>query len=644
MFTKIPAVLLFLIFSLKSHANPPVFVPDFSGAPMPLSAGTAVLPLCSSPMDPLCLSQWSQQAMPLAVYPGPAGHSPNFQYFFPTLIPSEIATESPIGDKDWEFWRPSSSFRKKRRRRSRDREDKKAESATVQRVFYRSKSNSNQVRIVETNGRGEQTTLAKNDGLKSKEDIQEFVPVDENPVGDESWEVWTPDFQEEEPSVRQAIYVSRANPEKVKAVITSDTGQQTVQSGTVRMVAERDITVVKLDGSAKGLDGGGAKESVEGTTSQKSEDKKSDTVTIQPAQRVYRIAQDSHALPVTTKQVRAGCFVMDKPAETEAGFCFECVRNVGEDEPVLSALAENEGFWRGIRGFLEKVVLGSERKIQAQTVGQGSVEKICSPETSLKGIIKNFNETCPEPYTNNFDKFFKKTQCESCRKGIPVEIMMAMMSIESGGKCPIVGEINPRAETSAGLFQINAKVHQCQDAEGNLYQKNSEENIQCLKDPVNNLNKSVDILSNHYKQVNGKNPPSECKPWMEMSPSEQDKWRKGVSAYNGGPKWVNRAIHSANDPRTLKDTSFLLSKTGPYEGKDDSTWEDLRIYYFLEKLSPGNIISSGRRDSNTVSNLAHTEAVLGRNIQGSVPSMVEIWAQYKQVLLKKNAISCSSEK
>ena len=406
---------------------------------------------------------------------------------------------------------------------------------------------------------------------------------------------------------KRVFYQKKSNPDEIRVVDTDKQGNQTVQKGNIGFVSLETI-------------------------------KKTETGD-------YETNKDTYALPATIKEVQPGCFIIDKPKETEAGFCFECKRENGEEDSVLSSLLGDKNFTASLMNYLKKVRYNTKRKVSSQTVVSGnSIQKICSPEVSLKAIIKNFNKTCPQPYKNNFEAFFKKAYCESCKKGIPPEIMMAMMSVESAGRCPADSKNN--REHSAGLFQINAKVHQCRDLQGNIYNKNTSANFQCLKDPIHNMNKSIDILFDHYGQVNEKAiDTSQCKSWLEMTVTERDTWRRGVSAYNSGPGWLTRAIGSARNKETLQNTAYLIGaqkKPSSKHKKDDVSWEKLRLYYFIERLSPGNKRATGRKLNLTISNLAHTEAVLGRNVNSSAPAMVEIWAQYKTEFLKRNKTLCSA--
>ena len=260
-----------------------------------------------------------------------------------------------------------------------------------------------------------------------------------------------------------------------------------------------------------------------------------------------------------------------------------------------------------------------------------------------------------------------------------------MMSIESAGKCDALGKMNrEKKEESGGLFQIDSTQHQCLNNK-----KGSLKNSQCLKNPINNLNEGIGILVKHYGDVNPNGLKPLCKDWLKKDSKERDSWRRAVSAYNGGPGWITRALYAAkNVDKTLKNTGYLQfthtfetgrqcqkikacirkqtsackkmkrkygniplqqvfqNCKGILSFKNDKknpvswevNWELLRSYYFLERLSPGNKSGSGRQMKWIESNLAHTEAILGREIKNEKIShgMVEIWAQYK----RKNSVSC----
>ncbi|MCY4321943.1 MAG: transglycosylase SLT domain-containing protein [Bdellovibrionaceae bacterium] len=574
-------VALFLIlfsFSLIAE-NPLLFKPDFSGKPIFMPQGTNIIPLCSDPSNPLCFSQWTKQAIPLANYL-PNFKMPQYSYFLPSFISlglSSMGLEDLENNDEWEeIYIPSVSSSRQRDRKNR---------------FYRNKSDPNKIKRVQK----------KDDGSVRVEDGN-AVFVSENDI----------DTQADDKENTKGAETENETPQDTKEV-----------------------------------------ENSQDTEEQKLELKDTSLVTTTPL--IHTLNKDTYALPADTsptEEAKPGCFVINKQdIETEAGFCAECEKASGDNN--LLSFFQDRDFISAIKKYLNKVTDSSQHKISQQSLqsDKSDTQKICSPELSLKAIIDNFNRTCPSPY-NNFKDFFKKTHCDSCKKGVPSEIMLAMMSIESAGRCPALND-NPN-ETSTGLFQVNADEHSCRDENGKTYTKKSLENIQCLKNPVNNLNKSVEILIDHYGKTNSK-PISQgnCKDWLSMTVEERDSWRRGVSAYNSGPGWLTRAIKSVRDPKISQGTKHLIgSEKGSSESyKDDKVgWEDLRMFYFVEKLVQNSknlpacdnlferdLGGSGRQLCLTVSNLAHTEAVLGREVKGSPLGIVEIWSQYK----KNNPVICS---
>ena len=131
MFMKFFIFLLLIFFSVQITAERPlVFSPDFSGDTTIISAGTNLIPLCTHPNDPRCINQWSQQAVPLAVYSRGMGSLPQFQHFLPVFIPSRITGKNLQDDEDWEVFTPSFSYSSRSRSRKRSRRSERQESET----------------------------------------------------------------------------------------------------------------------------------------------------------------------------------------------------------------------------------------------------------------------------------------------------------------------------------------------------------------------------------------------------------------------------------------------------------------------------------------------------------------------------------
>ncbi len=553
----------FIFFSWAVNGADIMFNPNFNGTPTWIPAGAPVVPLCEYPGDPSCMGQWSGQALPLAVYPTDSA-IPQFQYFLPAFLPTSAETEE-IEDDDWEPWTPP---RRYRRGRASSRRAEGKVSPTTPPTPPRAKP-------------------AKTRGRLDIGQSSPPAPAEDLSASDTS------------SSRNRAIFVSRTDPGRMQIVDTDSSGKQTVQTGSVHLVSEENITPVN----------GG-----------------------------FETAQDGYAVPATREEPKKGgeeeeCLSLEGIEDTEAGFCAECTK----DSSALSLLVK-EGFLSKIKTKLKEV----RQKVIGKIKNTILISQICSPKTSLKLIIQNFNRTCP----GEFKDFFKKAYCESCKKGVPPEIMMAMMSIESAGNCPATAS-NEREE-SAGLFQVNSRVHQCRNLKGHAHEMGTASNLKCLKNPINNLNSAVKILvSDSYNKVNPQPlKTGQCPSWQSLPEDEKDGWRRGVSAYNSGAMWVVRAIQAVRDRRTLEDTRYLVKSSDRWKyKKDKASWEELREFYFVEKFSPGNKRSrsgktTGRQLKWTVSNLAHTEAVLGRSGEVSGLSMVNLWDQYTNKFLRENKNPC----
>ena len=592
---------------------PPFFYPNFSGTPYVLPQGYSIQPVCFNPNSPLCFNQWMNQSIPLSV--GQSGLPNQFSYFLPTFIPKGPSSFNPEEDSNWQ-------------RISLPRLSKKDRYSET-RVFYSNKQNPEQIAKVEVNpDTQEQTVILGSVAYVNVEDIEQAEADDSE------------DSTDSESSQSGAVSSGASSTPSVdsRGVISSgDSESDSVpsggsQSGTVPSVGSR------------------------GAVSSGS----SPTPTTDISMNDLQTARDTEALPgQAVREIKPGCFVIDKKlTSTEADHCFECVRQTSENN-TFNSLKQNQDFLSKIKTYLSKVSRSSKNKFDNQIPGSLSgANKICAPQETLRLIIDNFEKTCPNPYNGKgaFESFFKDSFCKSCQEGVPIELMMGMMSLESAGRCYAVAS-NP-LEKSAGLFQVDSDQHTCTSR----HKKKTPANIKCLKNPINNLNKALDILTDHYAKTNpNPNPKAECKDWMSLSPAERDSWRRGVSAYNGGPGWVTRAIRSGRNSGTLYDTSYLSGthrERNAKEKKDTASWEELRLLYFIEKLSPGNSGAgplpkcrsflqkdhggTGRQLCLTVSNLAHTEAILGREISGSPPGMIEVWAQYKKDFLKENPIQCSN--
>ena len=367
------------------------------------------------------------------------------------------------------------------------------------------------------------------------------------------------------------------------------------------------------------------------------------------------------------KKAGTGCFTQG--AKTEAEFCWTCDRH-----PVLNDVAGNAEFLSNMARFLNQSSEKAKKKIQSAVPQskEGGFTKICMSNNPLNHLIKTFNapnSKCPI----KFDEFYPSAYCESCKRSIPPEIMLGLMSIESSAKCQ--AEANTELENSLGLFQINSRVHDCTDRSGVTHDADTEGARNCLRNPINNLIESVTKLAGNYASVNPK-PRSrgQCQSWSDFDDEEKDRWRKAVSAYNSGAGWLVRSIKSVKIAYSslAKDGDYYTEMTGSHKQKKflpaqekyikqeklDPSWEDMRVYFFTEKLmqNPSLQLSerevkamkevrredplSGRQLVMSLSNVAYVESILGRNEDRSYPGMVDIWEQH---IKNNNKPSCNKQ-
>ena len=473
-----------------------------------------------------------------------------------------------------------------------------------------------------------------------------------NPEGDKKWKAYSfsaPSSKKKDnshPSL-PSYYINQDNNSEVR-IVSDINGTKIIEGGTLLFVPEEKLSFTKPEAEDSPTDSG-SKEKIPMLRPKKLGGVNSE---------LSITAQSKFSALYATYESKHGCVEVGENTETEAEHCVTCDTN--EKEPVLSQLGSLQ---EGISAFLKKATALSQTKIKSKVtpgevikVSREDPTQVCSPEKIFKAVIDNFNRTCKTDQGKrvNFDDFFKTAYCDACKQGIPPELMFAMMSIESTGDCK--AKLANSRETSKGLIQVNSQEWGCRDSQGNWYKEGRSG--ACLNDPYNNFRQGTHVLLDHYARVNpdkdlsqdfGFSSPetSLCKDWTNMSNKEKDGWRRAVSAYNGGVKWLRRAIMSVRDERTLEGTGYLIGQNPKKYRHDSADWEQVRSYIFVEKVRQGvsqlggcseteKEGGSGRRLGCALSNVAHTEAVLGRN-NSSFPSMIDMWTQYKPYLeLKKN--------
>lgn len=230
-----------------------------------------------------------------------------------------------------------------------------------------------------------------------------------------------------------------------------------------------------------------------------------------------------------------------------------------------------------------------------QKIKEGAQDKVNSKNYS-DIFIKNFNKTCGM----DFHLFLGELKKEAHAQGIPPEILLGIMSQESEGKCDAEHK-DANGTYSVGIFQINTGSTKLKYAD--------------LKDPRTNMNESIRILVNKYKRVNGAKPtPKETLLVSDMNKHELTKWKKALSAYNGG---------EAHLKQSEQDLGAINEKYGL--SLDSEDWETRRAFYFRKYIEENtdakfnNKQSYKRSTNNSIANLIYVESILGMDeISGSL--------------------------
>ena len=429
---------------------------------------------------------------------------------------------------------------------------------------------------------------------------------------------------------KRSFYTKKNDTTNVVMVETNPETEETQAiQGQVFFIPAKYLSLSNGSASAKTSQNTGRVQIIPGQQTETADDISPESDPVSSAE----ISSDTLALSAgAVTEIQTGCLAIDKrDIKTEAEFCLECIR---ENNSYFKSLLRSEtGFLKSLKDYLNTVSNESKVKVVNQIPGKelstDRIKEICSPAQTLQDIIKNFEDTCP-PYNKKggFKKFFEESLCKSCKKGVPIELMTALMSIESSGRCTARND-NSR-EDSAGLFQVNSQIHACTEG----HTAGTKKNTECLMDINNNWNKSIEILiDDFYNKTNRKPLTTPCKDWLDMNPSERDAFRRAVAGYNGS-YWILDNIRASKQDRN-DNTRF-----GSSYKNDTSNWEEIRAFYFTRNI----LGSGGRSEEFNLSNLAYTEAILGREVKGGHVGMIEIWSQYKRNFLKENKdFQCKKE-
>jgi hypothetical protein len=231
---------------------------------------------------------------------------------------------------------------------------------------------------------------------------------------------------------------------------------------------------------------------------------------------------------------------------------------------------------------------------------------------AIESVIANFQSSC----RLDFKKFIPEIKKQAKKRQIPVETLLAMITIESGGDCfasvaeggndPVTG----KPLFSRGLFQVHAnftKYHGCTDKQKKSIQGAKSiaalrKGPRCVENPILNLEAAAKVLEDKAKALAKNSQPyeifylSESKTkgkkhcWLKKTihvagfdakrlrdkkgKFNRNLWRMAVSAYNGGERWVFRAKRNIEVFNKLHGTSV-----NAYD------WDSLKDYYFRRTLT-----------------------------------------------------------
>ena len=236
--------------------------------------------------------------------------------------------------------------------------------------------------------------------------------------------------------------------------------------------------------------------------------------------------------------------------------------------------------------------------------------QVCNVLNIFSSSVKNkFNRSC---HPAQFDDYVKDLICQSCQEKVPPALMMSMMTIESGGDCKVIGDDG----RSKGLFQINTTNSMPRGHRVNVNRRCDPSQSQCILNPNQNLKQSIRILKQKYQMTNSDQPANfQCSSSDPVSNQQMDHWRKAVAGYNGGQEriqTINRLIQ--NKPNGLTQEAW----------GNMSEWEKIRTYYFsCQRDDVRNCDTVDFR--NSISNLAHTEVILGAYNTRQSSSLFQTW-------------------
>src|SRR5690606_38177494 len=153
-----------------------------------------------------------------------------------------------------------------------------------------------------------------------------------------------------------------------------------------------------------------------------------------------------------------------------------------------------------------------------------------------------------------------------------------------------------------------------------IQQMATNPSLRCLQNPAINFLSGIKVLKDKYALVNNGASPSSNGTWAQLSSKERDNFRKALSAYNGGQRWVFQS---------QSDIKYASEKFG-IQLNDD--WETIRLFFFRHQLKANGYVqrnASSRADRNNLINVPYVESIMGRESQSgdSQTGYTQRWAQ-----------------
>ncbi|HLE10006.1 MAG: hypothetical protein A2504_00850 [Bdellovibrionales bacterium RIFOXYD12_FULL_39_22] len=225
-------------------------------------------------------------------------------------------------------------------------------------------------------------------------------------------------------------------------------------------------------------------------------------------------------------------------------------------------------------------------------------------------VANNYNSTCAPP---PFEKFLQSLHEEAKFNGIPANLLLAMMTKESVGRCGATNDEDSGSK-SLGLFQINTKTY-------NKRYCTNKANPSCLTHPITNLKEAIKILVAKYKRVNDFYPRASDNEieWKSLDPNKRNLWRKALAAYNGGEGYVFQAYNDLVSFNRKYQTNF-----------DPDNWAHRKLFLFRMMLEKNyqewrfpNRYKYRRSSKNAISNLVFAETIAGE--QDGDASLIGAW-------------------